>query len=91
MGRTTKYLLALNSLICGFFLLHSFVLGHFFTSPRLTGSHRTLRRFGVGFAFNLIAGVGARIHRPPQREYQENHPGALGNPYGCRSSQTRMG
>jgi len=52
MGRTTKYLLALNSLICGFFILHSFILGHFFTNPRSLRSD-VLQGIliGIGLAF----------------------------------------
>jgi hypothetical protein len=61
MSRTSTYLLALNGVICGYFFIHFFLLGHFFTDPR------TVRNdvvqgvlIGAGMAF-VTAQIYARV------------------------------
>jgi hypothetical protein len=61
MSRISTYLLALNVAICGYFFIHFFFLGHFFTDPR------TVRNdvvqgilIGIGMAF-VTAQIYARV------------------------------
>jgi hypothetical protein len=60
-NRTSTYLVALNCVICGFFIIHSFVLGHFFTGSRTVRSD-VVQGILIGFALAFItAQIYARI------------------------------
>jgi hypothetical protein len=60
-NRTSTFLVALNGLICGFFFIHSFVLGHFFRGSR-TIRNDLVQGILIGFALAFItAQVHARI------------------------------
>ena len=59
--RISTYLLVLNSVICGFFFIHAFVLGHFFTGSR-TVRNDVIQGLLIGFALAfLTAQIYARI------------------------------
>lgn len=61
MGRIYTYLLALNCVICGFFFIYAFVLGHFFTHARTVRSD-VVQGILIGFALAFItAQIIARI------------------------------
>ncbi len=60
-NRTSTYLLVFNSVICGFFFIHSFFLGHFFTNSR-TIRNDVVQGILIGFALAFItAQIYARI------------------------------
>src|SRR5690242_20335551 len=61
MSRTSTYLLVLNSVICGFFIINSFVFRHFFTNPRTLRTD-VVQGVLIGFALAFVtAQVYARI------------------------------
>jgi len=61
MSRTSTYLVALNSAICGFFVIHSFFFGHFFTDSR-TVRNDVVQGVLIGFAMAFItAQIFARV------------------------------
>jgi len=61
MSRTSTYLLVLNSVICGFFIIRSFFLGHFFTDSR-TVRNDVVQGILIGFALAfLTAQIYARV------------------------------
>jgi hypothetical protein len=61
MNRTTTYLLILNSLICAYFFINSFVFGRFFSAARTIRSD-LIQGVLIGFALAFItAQVYARI------------------------------
>jgi hypothetical protein len=61
MSRTSTYLLVLNSVICGFFFIYSFLFGHFFTASR-TVRNDIVQGILIGFALAFItAQIYARI------------------------------
>lgn len=61
MSRTSTYLAALNGVICGFFIIYSFFLGHFFTSSR-TIRNDVVQGILIGFALAFVtAQVFARV------------------------------
>src|SRR6266496_5764991 len=61
MNRTSTYLLVLNSVICGFFIINSFFLGHFFTDTR-TVRNDVVQGILIGFALAFVtAQIYARI------------------------------
>src|SRR5689334_5058720 len=61
MSRTSTYLLVLNGLICGFFIVNSFFLGHFFTDTRTLRSD-VVQGILIGFALAFVtAQIYARI------------------------------
>jgi hypothetical protein len=61
MSKTSTYLLVVNSVICGFFFIHSFILGHFFTGSR-TVRNDVVQGILIGFAMSFItAQVFARV------------------------------
>jgi hypothetical protein len=61
MNRTSTYLAVLNGVICGWFILNSFVFGHFFTSSR-TGRTDVLQGFLIGWGLAFVtAQIYARI------------------------------
>src|SRR6185369_6086322 len=61
MSRTSTYLVALNGVICGFFIINAFFLGHFFTDARTVRSDVVQGiLIGVGLAF-LTAQMYARV------------------------------
>jgi len=60
-SRTSTYLLVFNSVICGFFFIYSFFLGHFFTGSR-TIRNDVVQGILIGFALAFItAQIYARI------------------------------
>jgi hypothetical protein len=60
-NRTSTYLMVLNIVICGFFFINSFVLGHFFTSSRTVRSD-VVQGILIGFALAFVAAqIYARI------------------------------
>ena len=60
-NRTTTYLLVFNGVICVFFFINSFFLGHFFTSSR-TVRNDVVQGILIGFALSFItAQIYARI------------------------------
>lgn len=52
-NKTSKLLVALVSVICGFYFINSFVLGHFFTSPR-TVRLDILQGFLIGYGLAFV-------------------------------------
>jgi hypothetical protein len=61
MSRTSTYLVALNGVICGFFIIYSFFLGHFFANSR-TVRNDVVQGILIGFALAFVtAQVFARI------------------------------
>lgn len=61
MGRTSTYLLALNSAICGFFIIRFYFLGNFLSDTRTLRTD-VLQGVLIGFAFSFItAQIYARI------------------------------
>jgi hypothetical protein len=61
MSRTSTYLLVMNSLIVGFFIIYSFILGHFFTGSR-TVRNDVVQGILIGFALAFItAQIIARL------------------------------
>ncbi|HEY3418682.1 MAG TPA: DUF1214 domain-containing protein, partial [Armatimonadota bacterium] len=61
MSRIYTYLLALNCVICGFFFIYAFVLGHFFTHARVVRTD-VAQGILIGFALAFItAQIFARI------------------------------
>jgi hypothetical protein len=59
--RISTFLIVLNSVICGFFFIHSFVLGHFFTGSRTVRSD-VVQGILIGFALAFVtAQIYARI------------------------------
>jgi hypothetical protein len=61
MNRTSTYLLVLNVVICGFFIIYSFILGHFFTATR-TVRNDVVQGILIGFALAFVtAQIFARI------------------------------
>jgi hypothetical protein len=61
MSRTSTYLLAFNSVICGFFIIYAFFLGHFFTESR-TVRNDVVQGILIGFALAFVtAHIFARI------------------------------
>jgi hypothetical protein len=60
-NKTSTYLMVLNIVICGFFFINSFVLGHFFTSSRTVRSD-VVQGILIGFALAFVAAqIYARI------------------------------
>lgn len=60
-NRTSTFLVAINSVICSYFLIHSFVFGHFFTSSR-TLRNDVVQGFLIGFGLAFItAQIYARL------------------------------
>jgi len=60
-NKTSTYLMVLNIMICGFFFINSFVLGHFFTSSRTVRSD-VVQGILIGFALAfVISQIYARI------------------------------
>jgi hypothetical protein len=60
-NRTSTYLMVLNIMICGFFFINSFVLGHFFTSTRTVRSD-VVQGILIGFSLAfVISQIYARI------------------------------
>jgi hypothetical protein len=60
-NRTSTYLMVLNIVICGFFFINSFVLGHFLTSSRTVRSD-VVQGILIGFALAFAAAqIYARI------------------------------
>jgi hypothetical protein len=60
-NKTSTYLMVLNIVICGFFFINSFVLGHFFTSSRTVRSD-VVQGILIGFALAfVISQIYARI------------------------------
>ena len=60
-NRTSAFLTVLNGVICGFFIIYSFVLGHFFTASR-TVRNDVVQGFLIGFALAFVtAQIYARI------------------------------
>ena len=61
MSRTSTYLVALNSVICSFFIFYSFFLGHFFADSR-TVRNDVVQGILIGFALAFItAQIYARV------------------------------
>lgn len=61
MSRTSTYLVAFNGVVCGFFFIHSFIFGHFFTGSR-TVRNDVVQGILIGFALAFItAQIYARI------------------------------
>src|SRR6266496_1473687 len=61
MNRTSTYLLVLNSVICGFFFIYSFVFVHFFTNSRTVRTD-VVQGILIGFALAFVtAQIYARI------------------------------
>jgi hypothetical protein len=59
--RISTFLIVLNSVICGFFIIHAFVLGHFFTGSRTVRSD-VVQGILIGFALAFVtAQIYARI------------------------------
>ena len=58
MSRTSTYLVILNGVICVFFFIYAFFLGHFFTGSRTVRSD-VLQGILIGFA---LAFVSAQIY-----------------------------
>ena len=60
-NKTSTYLMVLNIVICGFFFINSFVLGHFFTNSRSMFTD-VLQGFLIGFGMAFVtAQIFARI------------------------------
>jgi hypothetical protein len=60
-NRTSTFLTVLNGVICGFFFINSFVLGHFFTGSRTLRSD-VVQGILIGFALAfVISQIYARI------------------------------
>jgi hypothetical protein len=60
-NKTSTYLMVLNIVICGFFFINSFVLGHFFTNSRSMFTD-VLQGILIGFALAfVISQIYARI------------------------------
>jgi hypothetical protein len=60
-NRTSTYLMVLNGAICGFFFIHSFILGHFFSGSR-TWHSDILQGILIGFALAFVLSqIYARI------------------------------
>ena len=61
MSRTSTYLLILNGVICGFFIIYAFFLGHFFTGSRTIRSD-VVQGILIGFGLAFVsAQIYARI------------------------------
>ena len=61
-NKTSTYLMVLNIVICGFFFINSFVLGHFFTNSRSMFTD-VLQGFLIGFGMAFVtAQIYARIN-----------------------------
>jgi hypothetical protein len=60
-NKTSTYLMVFNIVICGFFFIYSFVLGHFFTGSRTVRSD-VVQGILIGFALAfVISQIYARI------------------------------
>jgi hypothetical protein len=60
-SRTSTYLMVLNVVICGFFFIYAFLLGHFFTGSRTLRSD-VVQGILIGFAMAFVtAQIYARI------------------------------
>src|SRR5258706_15583085 len=60
-NKTSTFLTALNGVICGFFFIHSFVFGHFFTGSRNVHND-VVQGILIGFALAfVISQIYARI------------------------------
>jgi hypothetical protein len=60
-NRTSTFLMVLNGAICGFFIIYSFFLGHFFTNSR-TLRNDVVQGILIGFALAFVtAQIYARI------------------------------
>jgi len=61
MSRISTYLVILNGVICGFFIIYSFFLGHFFTGTR-TVRNDVVQGVLIGFALAFVTSqIYARI------------------------------
>ena len=61
MNRTSTYLLILNGVICGFFIIYAFFLGHFFSGSRTVRSD-VVQGILIGFGLAFVsAQIYARI------------------------------
>jgi len=61
MSRTSTYLVILNGVICTFFIIYAFILGHFFTGSRTVRSD-VVQGILIGFALAFVTSqVYARV------------------------------
>ena len=72
MNRTSTYLVILNGVICGFFIINAFFLGHFFTGSRTVRSD-VVQGILIGFALAFVTAQALRKGQGQEDQRLDHH------------------